>query len=326
MSKRIRIPQRQAAQSRRAVEDSIPYPGTVNQPERPFKKMDQYSNWKMTVNHPYPDMRHLWQDDKRDDIGFGIPEAWGQSPTNASIKVAANKAVKLAYLLLGEKVDEEVIERQAEDFMLLGPEALDRALARFSRTSELYKAGDDEDEDDDDSKEASSKVAEESEEEADDEAEGKEASAKAVKAEDEEDDDEESKEASTKQAKKKKADEAEEKAEEKAAETIQEEKEEAAKEASNIDSELANEFEFHSSTEDVDLSSQDSDTRLAALFEDGIPAELPQPGTGRESSAKKGVRSLGGALPKVAGSGDKVADISELWSGIDAPDISDVFR
>ena len=42
---------------RTAVEDSIPYPGTVNQPDRKFKKRDQYDiDWE-TINHPYPDMR-----------------------------------------------------------------------------------------------------------------------------------------------------------------------------------------------------------------------------------------------------------------------------
>ena len=29
---------------RRAVEDGTPYPGTVNQPDRKFKRRDQYDN------------------------------------------------------------------------------------------------------------------------------------------------------------------------------------------------------------------------------------------------------------------------------------------
>jgi len=202
---RLTDPRRSASRGRRAVEDDTPYPGSVNQPDRQFKRRDQYDmDWE-TTNHPYPDMRHEWQDDARDEIGFGIPE--GNPPTVASVRVAASKAVRAAVLLLGEKVDDEVIEAQARDFMAMSPEGLDRTLQRFIDSQELYVAQDDEDDDDegdeDETVEASdkSKKAEDEDEGTEDE-ESKEASDKSKKAEDDEDEgDEESKEASDKSKK-----------------------------------------------------------------------------------------------------------------------------
>lgn len=137
---RVRIPQR----SRRAVDDSIQYPGNVNQPDRKFKKWDQYHTFKQTVNHELPDMRHEWQDDSRDEIGFGKPEPWGTEPTIPQVKMAADRAVKLSCLLLGSKVDEAIILRQANEFMALGPKGLERSLIRFAKTQKLYAAENDE--------------------------------------------------------------------------------------------------------------------------------------------------------------------------------------
>jgi hypothetical protein len=165
MADRVRLTDpRRASRDRSAVEDNTPYPGTVNQPERQFKKRDQYDiDWE-TINHPYPDMRTEWKNDSRDEIGFGIPEANG--PTVASVRVAASKAVRAAVLMLGEKVTDEVIEAQARDFMSIGPDALDRTLERFVGSQELYVAEDDDkddkkedDKDDEDGKEASAALA-----------------------------------------------------------------------------------------------------------------------------------------------------------------------
>ena len=64
--------------------------------------MDEYHTFEQQVNHELPDMRHEWKDDERDDIGFGVAEPWGESPkvpTVASVRVAANKAVRIAVLL-----------------------------------------------------------------------------------------------------------------------------------------------------------------------------------------------------------------------------------
>jgi hypothetical protein len=111
-------------------------------------------------------------DDESQDheTGFGIPES--STPTVASIRAAASKAVKLAVLLLGDKVSEDVIEEQARDFMNLGPEVLEGSLKRFSETEEMYATEDkkdkkeekdaDEDEDADETAKKSS-VSEETE-------------------------------------------------------------------------------------------------------------------------------------------------------------------
>lgn len=133
MSSRVRL-----TASSMAAADQTPYPGNVNQPGRKDPSWEQYHTFEQKVNHELPDMRHQWQDDSRDDIGFGIPEAWGKQPTVASIRVAANKAIRVALLLLGNKVSEKVIEAQAQDLVAMGPNALDRTMQRFAETQNLY--------------------------------------------------------------------------------------------------------------------------------------------------------------------------------------------
>lgn len=150
----------------RSAADQTPYPGNVNQPDRKDPAWDQYHTFEQRVNHELPDMRHDWQNDGRDDIGFGIPEEWGKSPTVASVRVAANKAVRVAVLLLGDKVSDEVIEAQARDLMSLGPKALDSTLQRFAETQKLYaeEEAEKKDEAKDEKKAADEKVEEKKEE------------------------------------------------------------------------------------------------------------------------------------------------------------------
>ena len=328
MPKRVRLTERR---NREAVDGSIPYPGNVNQPDRQFKQHDQYDNWEEVVNHPLPDMRHDWKNDERDDIGYGVPEPWGQSPgapTVASVRVAANKAVKLAYFLLGNKVAEEIIEDQANDFMLLGPEAIDRTLARFADTGELYAEDEGDDEDEDESEEGESKEAAEKKAEDEDAAEAEEGEHKdAAEAESAESEEGESKEA------------AEEKAEDEDESEEGESKEAAEKKAEDEDDDDDGDDEGEGDSKeasaepagmDIELGpaasgeEPEADERLASLFDDDIPEELPEPGAGqREASEKKGVKTLGGQ-PRVAGNGGESQDISSIWD--DAPDVSEVFR
>lgn len=122
----------------RSSADQTPYPGNVNQPDRNDPKWEQYHTFEQRVNHELPDMRHDWQNDSRDDIGFGVPETWGKSPTVASARAAATRAVRVAMLLLGDKVSDEVIEKQAQDLMAMGQVAMDRTLQRFADTQKLY--------------------------------------------------------------------------------------------------------------------------------------------------------------------------------------------
>jgi hypothetical protein len=135
---------------------SVPYPGNVNQPNRKDPSWDEYHTFEQRVNHELPDMRHDWQSDERDDVGFGVSEPWGESPkvpgalppppTVASVRVAATKAVRIAVLLLGEKVDDKVIEEQARDLMSMSGQAMDRTLGRFADTQGLYAEDKSEDE------------------------------------------------------------------------------------------------------------------------------------------------------------------------------------
>lgn len=402
MSKRIRL----TARLNKAADGSIPYPGNVNQPDRTDPAHDKYDNYVETVNHPFPDMRHDWQNDSRDEIGFGIPEAWGTNPTTASVRVAANKAVKLAYLLLGEKVAESVIEDQARDFMMLGPGAIDRSLGRFAKTQSLY-AGDEEGEDEgeeeggkgkkagevpeafkknwdkggDKKEEKPAEKKEEGKKAADEEAEkpaekeegkkaaedkkdappafiqkkideskekkddGKKASAElADKAQAEtktptegakkaaEDEEDEKPAEGKKAAEENKAAEGK-KAATKTAEDDGDEDDDAeepaeGKKASKSDKKATSDFdiELSSSMADVTGSEDGDDGRIAGLFDDGIPAELPEPGAGRKASAsskKEGVRHLGGQ-PRVASEGAGANDISSIWDA--PPDVSDLFR
>jgi hypothetical protein len=138
MATRVRLTDpRRNASKRIAVEDSIPYPGTVNQPNRKFRRRDEYHTFEHSRNHETPDMRTEWRDDSHDEIGFGIPDTRG--PMVASVRVAANKAVRVAVLLLGDKVDGDTIEAQARDFMSMDVRALDRTISRFAETQDLYE-------------------------------------------------------------------------------------------------------------------------------------------------------------------------------------------
>lgn len=113
---------------------SIPYPGNVNQPERKDHNSEEYHTFEPSIeNHELQDLRTEWQDNPRDEIGFGVPKV-------AAIRAAATKAVKMAVLYLGDKVSDSTIEAQARDFMRLGPKTLDASLQRFAKSEELYGA------------------------------------------------------------------------------------------------------------------------------------------------------------------------------------------
>ena len=300
---------------REAVEDSIPYPGTVNQPERRFKRRDQYDNWEEVVNHPLPDMRHEWQDNPRDDIGFGVPKDGTAAPTVASVKVSAHKAVRLAILLLGEKTPESLIEEQARDFMHLGAEGLDRSLSRFSGTQNLYVAADD----------SEDKPAEEDKE--DKEKKAAEEGKKEDKPAEEEKEDKEKKAAEEGKKEDKPAEEEKEDKEKKASAVRAEQSgsEETTHEIGESLTTAGLDIEL-SATVDEPESDKEADAMLASLFDDdNIPEELPEPGQGRrESSSKKGVRKLGGQ-PRVASTdAGSAGNLSDIWPS--APDISEVFN
>jgi len=367
MSKRKRLTEREAATRDPA------YPGTVNQPDRQFKRDNQYDNWDETLNHPTPDMRHDWQDNPRDGIGFGIPKDNGGevivdpitkrapapsqdggdgqgAPTVASAKIAASKAVRLSFLLLGEKVPEAVVEDQARDFMAMGQDTLDRTLARFADTQKFYAEEEVEEEEevveasdkkaaDEAEEKAEEKAAETIQEETEEEAKKeKEASknpdfetavaekvAAMKKAEDEE---AEEKEDEKTAAESKEAFDARVQAEvdkriaaNKKAEDEDEKEDDGDSKEASIALSGPNEMdiELSASMDDVDIDPETNNLLQAAIFGADEP-ELPQM---KEASEKQGVTKLGGQ-PKVASDSSGKADISSIWA--QAPDVSQIFN
>ena len=322
MGRRVRLTQRRR---RRAVEDDTPYPGTVNQPGRKFKKRDQYDNWEEVVNHPLPDMRHEWKNEKRDEIGFGIP-------TVASIRAAASKAVRLAVLLLGDKVDEDVIEAQARTFMKLGNKGLNESLERFSETETVYSQDEEEETAQDEEEKKEEETAQDEEEKKEETAQDEEEKKEEETAQDEE----EKKEASKKKSQDE--DEAVEKDED-----VGEEAQEEEEKKSSVDMDI----ELNSITEGSEEISSESEKLLGKLFSQDEEEETAQDEEeekaqdeeeekaqdenqntkmsskkSKKAAKKQGVKSLGGQV-KVA-SDMSTNDISKIWD--DAPDVSSVFK
>ena len=101
--------------------------------DRGEKEYGAYDKNEQVVKHETKDLdRHDWQEDKRDETGFGIPRA-------AASRVAAAKAIRLATFLLGTKATDEMITAQGREFYAsLAPEFLDNALTRVSETAPLY--------------------------------------------------------------------------------------------------------------------------------------------------------------------------------------------
>lgn len=128
---RVRLTKRYA-RNRKAVDiaDGL-FPGDVGNPERAknYKKMDEYHTFEPSLNHWIPDMRHEWKDNPREETGHGIPKV-------AKIYMAAKKATKLAMMLLGDDASEEVLEKQARDFMRMGNNALSASLNRWAEEQE----------------------------------------------------------------------------------------------------------------------------------------------------------------------------------------------
>jgi len=320
---------------RKAADMSTPYPGNVNQPDRTDPAWDQYHTFEQTINHELPDMRHEWQDDQRDDIGFGIPEdvknpgaapigkAGGARPSIAASHVAANKAVKLAVLLLGEKVPEDVIEQQARDFLGMNRESMDRTLSRFASTQKFYADdadGDDDVKDDADAgKEASVKKADSAEL-----AEKGSAVPPAIQtpANPQEAD-------KTAKSKKAEAAPAAPVAPVVPAAPAPAESDKTASDDDDADtkSPADMDIELQSSMDEEPTEDAEADAKLARVFEGDVPPsdDEDEPVVAKAKTAKKaGITRLGGQ-PKVASEeGDPSKDLSQLWAS--APDVKDVFR
>ena len=136
--KRVRLTERLR---RKAADDETPFSGDVGNENRQDPKSDEYAtdSW-LVPGWELQDLNHEWKNDERDEVHIPVMK----KASYAKIRRAASKAVKLAVLLLGDKVSERIIEAQARDFMRLGEKALDNALRRYARTEEVYAEGEEE--------------------------------------------------------------------------------------------------------------------------------------------------------------------------------------
>ena len=131
---------RKATILRKAVADKTPFAGDLGHDgSRDEEEYGAYDQSQPAVDFEKTNMDTDWKNDKHDEAGFGIPKSEGEIPKLASIRLAANKAVKLAVCLLGNKAPEDMVEAQGRDFFAsMDPSCLDRALRRFAETGELY--------------------------------------------------------------------------------------------------------------------------------------------------------------------------------------------
>lgn len=133
MSKRIRLTSR--ARRAESISDGI-FPGDIGNPDRKkvYRKMDEYHTFEPSLNHWTPDMRDEWKKDKeRDSVGLGIPRV-------AKVAVAAQNAIKLAMMLLGDGATEKQVEAQAKDFMRLGNARLVASIRRWEASDDEGEA------------------------------------------------------------------------------------------------------------------------------------------------------------------------------------------
>ena len=128
---RIRLTKRMQAESQA---DGL-FPGDVGNMERSknYHEMDEYDNYEQTINYELPDMRHDWKENPRNEVGMGIPKV-------AKVYIAAQKAVKMAMMFLGDNADEKTVEAQARDFMKLGDSRLTASIDRWVATEEEVPA------------------------------------------------------------------------------------------------------------------------------------------------------------------------------------------
>lgn len=128
MSKRIRLTNKSRKAESQA--DGL-FPGDVGNMERSksYRDMDHYHTFEQTVNHELPDMRHEWKEDKRDENNIPVPKV-------AELYAAAQNAIKLSMMFLGDNATQKMIQAQARDFMKLGNSRLVASINRWIETEE----------------------------------------------------------------------------------------------------------------------------------------------------------------------------------------------
>ena len=290
--KRVRLTHRNRKAETQA--DGL-FPGDVGNMERSknYHKIDEYHKFEQTVNHELPDMRHEWKDDKRDENNIPVPKV-------ASLYAAAQNAIKLSMMLLGDKAPQKTIQAQARDFMKLGNSKLVASMNRWFETEEK------EEECEDCQVESCDKMSEETETVEEqpvvEETETVEEQPVAPVAEEEQVVESEEEAEMT-----------EETEEEQVVESEEEEME-IAEETTDLNTEV--DFENISEENDVE-----ADEELQAIFEDTEDDEN-EVMTSKVASKKKGIKKIAGQPKLVKVASKKADELEGLWSKLDVPGIN----
>ena len=290
--KRVRLTHRNRKAETQA--DGL-FPGDVGNMERlkNYHKIDEYHKFEQTVNHELPDMRHEWKDDKRDENNIPVPKV-------ASLYAAAQNAIKLSMMLLGDKAPQKTIQAQARDFMKLGNSKLVASMNRWFETEEK------EEECEDCQVESCDKMSEETETVEEqpvvEETETVEEQPVAPVAEEEQVVEPEEEAEMT-----------EETEEEQVVESEEEEME-IAEETTDLNTEV--DFENISEENDVE-----ADEELQAIFEDTEDDEN-EVMTSKVASKKKGIKKIAGQPKLVKVASKKADELEGLWSKLDVPGIN----
>lgn len=295
--KRVRLTSRNRKAESQA--DGL-FPGDVGNMERSknYHKMDDYHKFEQTVNHELPDMRHEWKDDKRDENNIPVPKV-------ASLYAAAQNAIKLSMMLLGDKAPQKTIEAQARDFMKLGNTKLVASMNRWLETEECEECVEGCDD----------KVAEEEvvEEQPMVEEEMVEEEQPVAPVADEMI--EEAQEEETVEAEEEMIEEETEEIVESDDEEIIEEEMEIAEETSDLNTEV--DFENISEEETVE-----ADEELQAIFENDTEDDENEVMTSKVASKKKGIKKIAGQPKLVRVASKKADELEGLWSKLDVPGIN----
>ena len=291
--KRVRLTHRNRKAETQA--DGL-FPGDVGNMERSknYHKIDEYHKFEQTVNHELPDMRHEWKDDKRDENNIPVPKV-------ASLYAAAQNAIKLSMMLLGDKAPQKTIQAQARDFMKLGNSKLVASMNRWFETEEK------EEECEDCQVESCDKMSEETETVEEqpvvEETETVEEQPVAPVAEEEQVVESEEEAEMT-----------EETEEEEQVVESEEEEMEIAEETTDLNTEV--DFENISEENDVE-----ADEELQAIFEDTEDDEN-EVMTSKVASKKKGIKKIAGQPKLVKVASKKADELEGLWSKLDVPGIN----
>ena len=299
---RVRLTQRMKKAESQA--DGL-FPGDVGNMERSknYRDMDKYHTFEQSVNYELPDMRHEWKEDKRDENNIPVPKV-------AELYAAAQNAIKLSMMFLGDNAPQKMVQAQARDFMKLGNSRLVASINRWIETEE------------------DETVEEPATEETVEVPAPEEVPAPAVADETEEAapeapvaDEAVEETAPVEEPATEEADETEEVADEEVMEETEEapaaeaDEEEITLEEDNV-GDLNTEVDF-STVEETEEVEADED--LESIFEDDMAEDDNNEVVARAASKKQGIKRIAGQPKLVRVASSKIDELEGLWSKLDRP-------